>query len=118
MASYLAFFAAGDFTIKKGTSDGLPWVNAVSRSCRPVEQKTSLKLLGRTRASSRRSSADLGPYPFSVTGGLTTGLPVFFALENQTRPTYPIGRRGQHRPDRARARSPVVRGRRRGRPLA
>ena len=32
---------------------------------------------------------DLGPYPFEVTGGLSTGLPVGFALENQTRPTYP-----------------------------
>jgi len=31
----------------------------------------------------------LGSYPFESTGGLTTGLDVGFALENQTRPTYP-----------------------------
>lgn len=89
MSSYLAFFAAGDFTIKKGTSNGLPWVNAVSQQLSASEQKSSLKLLGRTPGIVKALSADLGPYPFSVTGGLTTGLPVFFALENQTRPTYP-----------------------------
>nr|WP_246299382.1 M1 family aminopeptidase [Nocardioides panaciterrulae] len=32
----------------------------------------------------------LGPYPFSTTGGLTTSLAPGFALENQTRPTYPV----------------------------
>ena len=89
MASYLAFFAAGDFTIQKGTSDGLPWVNAVSQRLPASQQKASLKLLRRTPGVVRALSADLGPYPFSVTGGLTTGLPVYFALENQTRPTYP-----------------------------
>jgi aminopeptidase N len=89
MAPYLAFFAAGDFTIKRGTSNGLPWVNAVSQQLPRREQKESLKLLRRTPGVVEALSADLGPYPFSVTGGLTTGLPVYFALENQTRPTYP-----------------------------
>lgn len=89
MAPYLAFFAAGDFTIKKGLSNGLPWVNAVSQQLPVSEQKSSLKLLSHTPAAVKALSADLGPYPFSVTGGLTTGLPVYFALENQTRPTYP-----------------------------
>lgn len=89
MASYLAFFAAGDFTIQKGTTNGLPWVNAVSQQLPAGEEKASLKLLSRTPAVVKALSADLGPYPFSITGGLTTGLPVYFALENQTRPTYP-----------------------------
>jgi aminopeptidase N len=31
----------------------------------------------------------LGRYPFSTTGGVTTSLDPGFALENQTRPTYP-----------------------------
>ena len=31
MAPYLAFFAAGDFTIEKGTHQGLPWLVAVSQ---------------------------------------------------------------------------------------
>lgn len=89
MASYLAFFAAGDFKIEKGTSDGLPWVNAVSQHLSAGEERTALKLLSRTPEAVKALSADLGPYPFSVTGGLMTSLPVYFALENQTRPTYP-----------------------------
>lgn len=89
MSSYLAFFAAGDFTIQKGTSNGLPWINAVSQQLSAGEQRASLKQLGRTPGIVHALAGDLGDYPFSVTGGLTTGLPVFFALENQTRPTYP-----------------------------
>jgi aminopeptidase N len=89
MAPYLAFFAAGDFTIKRGTDNGLPWVNAVSQQLSPGDQRASMKLLDRTPGVVEALSADLGDYPFSVTGGLTTGLPVYFALENQTRPTYP-----------------------------
>lgn len=89
MAPYLAFFAAGDFTIKTGTSNGLPWLNAVSQQLPPRKRRESLRLLGRTPDVVQALSADLGPYPFSTTGGLTTGLPVYFALENQTRPTYP-----------------------------
>ena len=89
MTTYLAFFAAGDFTIKKGTRNGLPWLNAVSQQLSPYDQKASMKLMSRTPRIVEALSSDLGPYPFSVTGGLTTGLPVYFALENQTRPTYP-----------------------------
>ncbi len=89
MAPYLAFFATGDFTIEKGTRNGLPWLNAVSQSLNPAAQKSSLKLLRRTPGVVEALAADLGPYPFSVTGGLITSLPVYFALENQTRPTYP-----------------------------
>ena len=41
-------------------------------------------------------AGELGPYPFSVTGGLVTSLKPGFALENQTRPTYPyLGATGQ-----------------------
>jgi aminopeptidase N len=89
MATYLAFFAAGDFVVERGTTHGIPWVNAVSQLQSPATQKGSLRAL-RTSASVVHGLAqDLGPYPFEVTGGLSTGLPVGFALENQTRPTYP-----------------------------
>ena len=37
---------------------------------------------------------DLGDYPFTTVGGLVTGLNVYFALENQTLPTYPVTGRG------------------------
>ncbi|WP_246210667.1 M1 family metallopeptidase [Nocardioides piscis] len=89
MAPYLAFFAAGDFTIRQGRNNGLPWINAVSQRLPASAHDAALRLMRKTPRVTRRLSRDLGPYPFSVTGGLTTGLPVYFALENQTRPTYP-----------------------------
>ena len=39
-------------------------------------------------------AGELGEYPFSQTGGLVTSLSPGFALENQTRPTYPALNRG------------------------
>jgi aminopeptidase N len=89
MTTYLAFFAAGDFTLAKGRHRGLPWLVAVSEQLSPPEQRLSMRLMKRTPEIVADLEEDLGPYPFSVTGGLTTGLSPGFALENQTRPTYP-----------------------------
>ena len=83
MVPYLAFFAAGRFEISKGTHAGLPWLVAVSRRLAPSVREESVRLIEpwlETR---------LGDYPFSQTGGLVTSLQPGFALENQTRPTYP-----------------------------
>jgi aminopeptidase N len=89
MATYLAFFAAGDFEIDRGTTRGLPWVNAVSRLQDERTRAGSMRALRTSASVVKGLEKDLGPYPFEVTGGLSTGLPVGFALENQTRPTYP-----------------------------
>lgn len=89
MAPYLAFFAAGDFTIERGRSHGLPWLNAVSEQLPPAQRRASLRLMRKTPGIVAALRRDLGAYPFSVTGGLTTALEPGFALENQTRPTYP-----------------------------
>ena len=89
MAPYLAFFAAGDFTIARGRHQGLPWLVAVSQRLGERDQAASLRLMKKTPKVVAGLEEDLGDYPFSVVGGLTTGLPVGFALENQTRPTYP-----------------------------
>ncbi|HEX5087055.1 MAG TPA: M1 family metallopeptidase, partial [Nocardioides sp.] len=90
MATYLAFFAAGSFDVHTTTCLGVPDVFAVSR--RPARGSTSPAaqvLADRTCSIVTTFSSVLGPYPFSAMGGLATGLPVGFALENQTRPTYP-----------------------------
>lgn len=89
MASYLAFFAAGDFALARGRSNGLPWVVAVSERLSRPERRVSMRLMKRTPEIVADLEQDLGPYPFSVTGGITTSLDSGFALENQTRPTYP-----------------------------
>jgi aminopeptidase N len=89
MVPYLAFFAAGDFTIAKGRHRGLPWLVAVSQRLSKADQAASMRLMKKTPAVVAGLEKDLGEYPFSVVGGITTGLNPGFALENQTRPTYP-----------------------------
>ncbi|MCW2738597.1 MAG: peptidase rane alanine aminopeptidase [Nocardioides sp.] len=89
MVPYLAFFAAGDFTIAQGTHQGLPWLVAVSQGLSATEQRASMRLMKKTPTVIAGLEKDLGDYPFSVVGGLTTSLDPGFALENQTRPTYP-----------------------------
>jgi aminopeptidase N len=89
MVPYLAFFAAGDFTIARGVHQGLPWLVAVSQQLSQADEAASMRLMKKTPKVIAGLEDDLGDYPFSVVGGLTTSLGVGFALENQTRPTYP-----------------------------
>ncbi|MCX6401466.1 MAG: M1 family metallopeptidase [Propionibacteriales bacterium] len=89
MATYLAFFAAGDFVIEKGrSSSGIPYYNAVSSRLPTIDRNRSLRELRRTAGITEWLKSRLGPYPFTSTGGVVTSLDVGFALENQTRPTY------------------------------
>jgi aminopeptidase N len=90
MAPYLAFFAVGDFATRSGVDHGLPWTVAVSRQVPRATRRTSMRLMLRTPEVVHWLQRRLGPYPFSTTGGLTTSLSPGFALENQTRPTYPV----------------------------
>ncbi|HEY0644819.1 MAG TPA: M1 family metallopeptidase [Nocardioides sp.] len=89
MVPYLAFFAAGDFTIARGKHHGLPWLVAVSQGLSVGDERASMRLMKKTPVVIAGLEKDLGDYPFSVVGGLTTSLNPGFALENQTRPTYP-----------------------------
>ncbi len=89
MAPYLAFFAAGEFDVTRGTSHGLPWYAAVSRQLSSSERQTSMDMMKRSPEIVRWLEGELGvDYPFSTTGGVVTSLRPGFALENQTRPTY------------------------------
>jgi len=91
MASYLAFFAAGRFTLEHGTTpSGVYYTLAVSRRLDPPSHKLALQLMRRTPTVQTWLEARLGRYPFRTSGGLTTSLPTRFALENQTRSTYPF----------------------------
>jgi aminopeptidase N len=94
MATYLAFFAAGRFAVRQGTTAGIPWVAAVSKQFGPATRRTYLRLVRRSGAITAWLQRELGPYPFDSTGGLVTPLsaiPYAFALENQSRPTYQGG---------------------------
>lgn len=93
MAPYLAFFAAGAYAVDHGVSRGLPWYVGVSKALPAGERSVAMRQMRKTPALVNLLSKDLGPYPFAQTGGVTVGLPVGFALENQTRPTYPYAGR-------------------------
>ena len=90
MVPYLAFFAAGRYEIAKGRANGRPWYVAVSKGLSTSSQQEAMHLMRQTPRLLRWLEGVIGDYPFSVSGGLTTALPVQFALENQTRPTYPF----------------------------
>lgn len=90
MVPYLAFFAAGSFEIARGRADGRRWVVAVSKGLGTASQRVAMGLMKRTPALVHWLEGVIGTYPFRQVGGLTTSLPVGFALENQTRPTYPF----------------------------
>jgi aminopeptidase N len=91
MATYLAFFAAGDFAVRTGTAHHLRYRLAVSRQLGSAERRAAMQGLLRTPGIVAWLSRQLGRYPFGVTGGLVTSLNPGFSLENQTRPTYPRG---------------------------
>jgi len=90
MTTYLAFFAAGRFEVEKGTADGRPYVYAVSRLLGDSARDDAFRLLQRTPGIVAWLEEQFGPYPYRSVGGVVTGLrEVGFALENQSRPTYP-----------------------------
>ncbi len=89
MATYLAFFAAGDFTIERGRAHGQTYFNAVSKRLGAYEETRALNQLRRSARVTAWLEDELGDYPFATTGGLVTSFDPGFALENQTRPTYP-----------------------------
>ena len=89
MATYLAFFAAGPFTVTRGvTPDGIPWVNAVSRQGTDQEQRDAQEMVAMTPELVTWLASRLGDYPFAETGGVISSLDVGFSLETQTRPVY------------------------------
>ena len=91
MTTYLAFFAAGDFVVRTGEDAGIPYYNAVSRQLDEGDQRAALRQLRPSARITAWLEDELGTYPYTDhggTGGLVTGLPLGFALENQTRPVY------------------------------
>ncbi|WP_439959628.1 M1 family metallopeptidase [Streptomyces luteocolor] len=87
MASYVATVAIGRFEMETTTTDdGLPIINAVD----PREAKASKKVLAKTADILEWEEYNFGPYPFSSAGAIVAGEDdAEYALETQTRPTYP-----------------------------
>jgi aminopeptidase N len=91
MATYLAFFVAGQLQIRSGTAHHLPYYLAVSRQLPPSMRRAAMKGLERTPDIVHWLQAQVGRYAFKATGGVVTSLDPGFSLENQTRPVYPRG---------------------------
>ncbi|GGF41802.1 peptidase [Marmoricola endophyticus] len=88
MASYLAYFVAGQFDISSGyTDDGKPVITAVA-SEGGSEGKYAAADLARVPEIIDFESSLWGPYPFDALGGVAPDADFGFALENQTRPVY------------------------------
>ncbi len=114
MAPYLAFFAAGDFTIAQGVRHGLPWLVAVSQSARPGRRGGQHAADAEDAGQGGRRARE-GPRRLPVLGRrrahhldqrrLRAGEPDPADLSR--------GRQRLHQPRGARARPPVVRRRRR-----
>jgi aminopeptidase N len=89
MATYLNFVTIGQYEVRQGVQDGLPYVYAVSEQLRPENRKKAFDALLTSTGRVRTMEQFFGPYPFSEIGGVVPAhdLP-FGALENQTRPVY------------------------------
>jgi aminopeptidase N len=89
MATYLNFVSIGQFEVKQGTEDGLPFVYAVSEQLQPANRQKAFAALMTSVDRLRVLEGMFGPYPFTEIGGVVPAhdLP-FGALENQTRPVY------------------------------
>lgn len=88
MASYQAFFVAGSFVLDTGTINGLRYRNAVSRKLSAARIRAERASLHKTVGLVGWLQRQLGAYPFEITGGVRTALPLGFSLETQTRPVY------------------------------
>ncbi|MFE9735939.1 M1 family metallopeptidase [Streptomyces sp. NPDC005863] len=87
MASYLATVAVGKYELKRSTTDdGMQVITAVD----PARAKASKKVLDELPDILEWSEYNFGPYPFSSTGAIVDRAGhVGYALETQTRPTFP-----------------------------
>ncbi|MEO9324877.1 M1 family metallopeptidase [Nocardioides sp. C4-1] len=92
MTTYNAFFALGRYQVERTVQDRLPSFVAVSRDLDPSRRGPALRALRRSAEVTAWLARRLGPYPFESTGGVVSPLAARagFALENQTRPVYPV----------------------------
>jgi aminopeptidase N len=89
ITTYMAFFAAGQFRLDRGTVDGRPFAYAVSTRLKRDAQRTAMRRLRLTGDLVRWLEGELGTYPFGEIGGVIPAVPSGYALETATRPVYP-----------------------------
>ncbi|MDN5851990.1 MAG: M1 family metallopeptidase [Actinomycetia bacterium] len=89
MATYLAFAAWGKFSFDSGrTKSGTRYLYAYDKQLSKRVRKAARRSVRATGRVTRFLERRWGTYPFGRIGGLVTGQPLGYALENQTRPVY------------------------------
>jgi aminopeptidase N len=102
MATYLATASVGSFNVNTVTDDGITHITAIDPDLYelliPTPEPTSITY-GQVAAESFAAEPEVieflasqfGAYPFQDAGGVADDVPTLaFALENQTRPIYPL----------------------------
>ncbi len=72
-----------------GTASKARWTVGGAKDAPPPVGEIASGSLGRQGEILEFLTKRFGPYPFSSSGGIVHAAPLGFALENQTRPTYP-----------------------------
>ena len=88
ISTYLAYFVAGHFEIRRTTADGRPVIYAVSTKLGAKQRDQAFGLLDDTPRILRWMSERFGPYPYDAAGGTIGSVYTGFALENAGRPYY------------------------------
>jgi len=85
MATYLATLAVGKFRRHTSTTaSGIPVINYID----PSYPHSVDRALGQGAQMINFFAKRFGPYPFEAAGGIADNYTSYYALENQTRPTY------------------------------
>ncbi|MDN5805435.1 MAG: M1 family metallopeptidase, partial [Microlunatus sp.] len=89
LPTYASFLAVGRYQLREGTTDGRPYVYAVSSQFKASDRAHLFTALERTPDVVTELESFAGPYPYSEIGGFVpaTELP-FDGLETATRPVY------------------------------
>jgi aminopeptidase N len=89
MATYLNFVSIGEYELKQGTANGLPYVYAVTEQLSPENRKRAFDAMLTSASRVKTLEGMFGPYPFTELGGIVPAHKFGFGgLENQTRPIY------------------------------
>ncbi len=89
MATYLAFFAAGQFRTETSTIGGRQYRYGVSELLGAAGRAEALAMLRETPEAVEWLEDTFGSYPFTSSGGVVVGAPLGYLLETQSRPVYP-----------------------------
>lgn len=89
MSTYQAFIAIGQYSLRQGTADGMPYVYAVSNRVPAEQRRRAFSQLTRSAAVIKDLEQLWGPYPYRQLGGVVPSHQLWFAgLETATRPVY------------------------------